>query len=219
MAPCRSLNPSFKIWTHSHSLLPSGEPLLRPVCLQVSRSDIRLLQSDGGKVGDVTSSLFIFLCLVNACTNQQVSHSVLLDKRFRAECKNYGVIIPYPPSNRYETLLKQRHVQVQQTFPLTFHLIACCVVFRNRSAFVSQLLGRSIDLNRLITQRISAAMYKSLDHAISRFESEDLTSIVVGATVQGCPLTRLTFTSSANSSLSLLLSPGRSWSGCWRSTG
>lgn len=42
-----------------------------------------------------------------------------------------------------------------------------------------KLLGRSIDLNRLITQRISAAMYKSLDHAISRFESEDLTSIVV----------------------------------------
>lgn len=42
-----------------------------------------------------------------------------------------------------------------------------------------QLLGRSIDLNRLITQRISAAMYKSLDQAISRFESEDLTSIVV----------------------------------------
>uniref|UniRef100_A0A4W3HTP7 Cytoplasmic FMR1 interacting protein 2 n=1 Tax=Callorhinchus milii TaxID=7868 RepID=A0A4W3HTP7_CALMI len=77
--------------------------------------------------------------------------SVLLDKRFRAECKNYGVIIPYPPSNRYETLLKQRHVQ---------------------------LLGRSIDLNRLITQRISAAMYKSLDQAISRFESEDLTSVV-----------------------------------------
>uniref|UniRef100_A0A6I8QXU0 Cytoplasmic FMR1 interacting protein 2 n=1 Tax=Xenopus tropicalis TaxID=8364 RepID=A0A6I8QXU0_XENTR len=80
-----------------------------------------------------------------------MSGSVLLDKRFRAECKNYGVIIPYPPSNRYETLLKQRHVQ---------------------------LLGRSIDLNRLITQRISAAMYKSLDQAISRFESEDLTSIV-----------------------------------------
>ena len=45
--------------------------------------------------------------------------------------------------------------------------------------FFSQLLGRSIDLNRLITQRISAAMYKSLDQAISRFESEDLTSIVV----------------------------------------
>lgn len=42
-----------------------------------------------------------------------------------------------------------------------------------------QLLGRSIDLNRLITQRISAALYKSLELAINRFESEDLTSIMV----------------------------------------
>lgn len=43
----------------------------------------------------------------------------------------------------------------------------------------SQLLGRSIDLNRLITQRVSAALYKSLELAINRFESEDLTSIMV----------------------------------------
>lgn len=77
--------------------------------------------------------------------------SLLLDKRLRAECKNQGTNIPTPPSNRYETLLKQKHVQ---------------------------LLGRSIDLNRLITQRISTAMYKSLELAITRFESEDLTSIV-----------------------------------------
>ncbi|XP_042312237.1 cytoplasmic FMR1-interacting protein 1 isoform X3 [Sceloporus undulatus] len=77
--------------------------------------------------------------------------SLLLDKRLRSECKNQGATIPLLTSNRYETLLKQRHVQ---------------------------LLGRSIDLNRLITQRISAAMYKSLELAIGRFESEDLTSIV-----------------------------------------
>ncbi|MGH0171434.1 UNVERIFIED_CONTAM: hypothetical protein FKN15_060154 [Acipenser sinensis] len=77
--------------------------------------------------------------------------SLLLDKRLRAECKNQSANIPWPPSNRYETLLKQRHVQ---------------------------LLGRSIDLNRLITQRVSAAMYKSLELAINRFESEDLTSIM-----------------------------------------
>uniref|UniRef100_A0AAR2LNC4 Cytoplasmic FMR1-interacting protein n=1 Tax=Pygocentrus nattereri TaxID=42514 RepID=A0AAR2LNC4_PYGNA len=77
--------------------------------------------------------------------------SLLLDKRLRAECKNQGANIPWPSSNRYETLLKQRHVQ---------------------------LLGRSIDLNRLITQRVSAALYKSLELAINRFESEDLTSIV-----------------------------------------
>ncbi|XP_046702615.1 cytoplasmic FMR1-interacting protein 1 homolog [Silurus meridionalis] len=77
--------------------------------------------------------------------------SLLLDKRLRAECKNQGANISWPPSNRYETLLKQRHVQ---------------------------LLGRSIDLNRLITQRVSAALYKSLELAINRFESEDLTSMV-----------------------------------------
>uniref|UniRef100_A0A803SVA5 Cytoplasmic FMR1-interacting protein n=1 Tax=Anolis carolinensis TaxID=28377 RepID=A0A803SVA5_ANOCA len=77
--------------------------------------------------------------------------SLLLDKRLRSECKNQGATIPLLTSNRYETLLKQRHVQ---------------------------LLGRSIDLNRLITQRISAAMYKSLELSIGRFESEDLTSIV-----------------------------------------
>ncbi|XP_075708691.1 cytoplasmic FMR1-interacting protein 1 isoform X2 [Rhinoderma darwinii] len=80
-----------------------------------------------------------------------VAGSLLLEKRLRADCKNQGVNITQPASNRYDTLLKQRHVQ---------------------------LLGRSIDLNRLITQRITAAMYKSLELAIGRFESEDLTSIV-----------------------------------------
>ncbi|CAL8393900.1 unnamed protein product [Boreogadus saida] len=77
--------------------------------------------------------------------------SLLLDKRLRTDCKNQGANIPWPASNRYETLLKQRHVQ---------------------------LLGRSIDLNRLLTQRVSAALYKSLELAINRFESEDLTSIM-----------------------------------------
>ncbi|XP_033631530.1 cytoplasmic FMR1-interacting protein 1-like isoform X1 [Asterias rubens] len=77
--------------------------------------------------------------------------SILLDKRFRTECEIYGIGIAYPPANRYETLLRQRHLQ---------------------------LLGRSIDLNRLITQRISTAMYKSLEIAIIRFESSDLTGIV-----------------------------------------
>uniref|UniRef100_A0A4W6DZ16 Cytoplasmic FMR1 interacting protein 1 n=1 Tax=Lates calcarifer TaxID=8187 RepID=A0A4W6DZ16_LATCA len=77
--------------------------------------------------------------------------SLLLDKRLRTDCKNQGANIPWPASNRYETLLKQRHVQ---------------------------LLGRSIDLNRLITQRVSAALAKSLELAINRFESEDLTSIM-----------------------------------------
>ena len=43
--------------------------------------------------------------------------SLLLDKRLRSECKNQGATIHLPPSNRYETLLKQRHVQVSQASP------------------------------------------------------------------------------------------------------
>uniref|UniRef100_A0A8B9NGJ9 Cytoplasmic FMR1-interacting protein 1 n=1 Tax=Accipiter nisus TaxID=211598 RepID=A0A8B9NGJ9_9AVES len=91
--------------------------------------------------------------------------SLLLEKRLRSECKNQGATIQLLQSNRYETLLKQRHVQ---------------------------LLGRSIDLNRLITQRISAAMYRSMELAIGRFESEDLTSIVVSVVLQFCQNTNTT---------------------------
>lgn len=77
--------------------------------------------------------------------------SIMLDKRFRSECAKFNLKIPYPLSNRYHTLLRQRHIQ---------------------------LLGRSIDLNRLISQRINAALQRSLDVAISRFESGDITGIV-----------------------------------------
>lgn len=82
---------------------------------------------------------------------KQMASSILLDKRFRVECVAMGAYIPYPRANRYETLLKQRHVQ---------------------------LLGRSIDLNKLITQRINADMHKSLDLAISKFEAGDITGIM-----------------------------------------
>ncbi|KFM69107.1 Cytoplasmic FMR1-interacting protein 2, partial [Stegodyphus mimosarum] len=81
---------------------------------------------------------------------KHLAGSILLDKRFRAECASYGTCFHYPPANRYETLLKQRHVQ---------------------------LLGRSIDLNRLIAQRVNAALQKSLDLAISRFEAGDITGV------------------------------------------
>ncbi|KDR09197.1 cytoplasmic FMR1-interacting protein isoform X1 [Zootermopsis nevadensis] len=83
---------------------------------------------------------------------KQLAASILLDKRFRVECVALGTyLLPYPRANRYETLLKQRHVQ---------------------------LLGRSIDLNKLITQRINADMQKSLDLAVSKFEAGDITGIV-----------------------------------------
>ncbi|XP_022901321.1 cytoplasmic FMR1-interacting protein [Onthophagus taurus] len=83
---------------------------------------------------------------------KQLAASIFLDKRFRMECAALGAyMLPYPRANRYETLLKQRHVQ---------------------------LLGRSIDLNKLITQRINADMQKSLDFAISKFEAGDITGIM-----------------------------------------
>lgn len=79
--------------------------------------------------------------------------SILLDKRFRAEAQRGGWHEVYPPPKRYAAaLLRQRHVQ---------------------------LLGRTIDLNRLISQRINAAIYKSLEVAIARFQSSDITGIVV----------------------------------------
>ncbi|KAK4321422.1 hypothetical protein Pmani_007761 [Petrolisthes manimaculis] len=82
---------------------------------------------------------------------KHLAGSILLDKRFRSECGHHNMRIHYPPANRYETLLKQRHVQ---------------------------LLGRSIDLNKLICQRINASMHKSLEVAIARFEGADITSVV-----------------------------------------
>lgn len=76
--------------------------------------------------------------------------SILLDKRFRAECAPHK--FPSPPPNRYATILKQRHVQ---------------------------LVGRSLDLNALLGQRMQSSMIQAIDLAIAKFESSDLCAIVV----------------------------------------
>ena len=66
--------------------------------------------------------------------------SIMLDKRFRAECATFGFKIPYPTANRYHTLLKQRHVQVRarhQCIVLMPHLLygqLCpCILSRTHS--------------------------------------------------------------------------------------
>lgn len=41
-----------------------------------------------------------------------------------------------------------------------------------------QLLGRSLDLNALIGQRMHTYLKQNIDYAISRFEASDLTAIV-----------------------------------------
>ena len=80
--------------------------------------------------------------------------SVMLDKKFQWSCRKLGLKINQPPLANYDNLLKQHQVQ---------------------------LLGRSINLQKLIAQRMNAAILKSLDVAFSRFECEGLTGIMVGS--------------------------------------
>uniref|UniRef100_A0AC34GHC3 Cytoplasmic FMR1-interacting protein n=1 Tax=Panagrolaimus sp. ES5 TaxID=591445 RepID=A0AC34GHC3_9BILA len=82
---------------------------------------------------------------------KQIAACMLLDKGFKQECQRIGINIRTPPATRYEILLRQRHFQ---------------------------LLGRQIDLNKLVTQRINVSLLRSLDAAISRFESEGLFWII-----------------------------------------
>ncbi|KAM7539533.1 hypothetical protein Aperf_G00000032396 [Anoplocephala perfoliata] len=83
---------------------------------------------------------------------KQYAASILLDKKFRMEAQRAGWREPYPQPNRYAAaLIRQRSVQ---------------------------LLGRSIDLSYLLSQRINKAIMKSLDEAIQRFLCSDLTAVV-----------------------------------------
>ena len=43
----------------------------------------------------------------------------------------------------------------------------------------SQLLGRDVDINKLLAQRLNASLKQSLNAAITRFESNPVTSILV----------------------------------------
>lgn len=126
--------------------------MFRPVRVQIERTNIFLLQAVGGQVRNTFCNSPSFPLLI-VLTGAFFFLSILLDKRFRVECVARGTYyLPYPRANRYETLMRQRHVQ---------------------------LLGRSIDLNKLITQRINVDMLKSLDLAISKFEAGDITGTVV----------------------------------------
>ncbi|CAF0808663.1 unnamed protein product [Adineta steineri] len=76
---------------------------------------------------------------------------MLLDKRYRSECHMNGIKVVFPSANRFDALLKQRHIQ---------------------------LLGRSIDLTFLLTQRLTLSFKKSLETAIQRFESVNITGVM-----------------------------------------
>ncbi|XP_065670394.1 cytoplasmic FMR1-interacting protein 1 homolog isoform X3 [Hydra vulgaris] len=92
---------------------------------------------------------------------KQLASSIYLNKRFRSELEKRYIdekrpkpgeeLLPYPPTNRFVTILAQRHVQ---------------------------LLGRSVDLHKLLEQRLTISLRKSLDVAVSRFESKPLCYIM-----------------------------------------
>ncbi|OAF71642.1 Specifically Rac1-associated protein 1 [Intoshia linei] len=77
--------------------------------------------------------------------------SIILCKKFRSECAKRGTTIPFPRHSRFDKLLKLDNM---------------C------------LLGRHVSLKYLISLQINAAFLKSLDTAISRYESSPLTRII-----------------------------------------
>ncbi|EDO41734.1 predicted protein, partial [Nematostella vectensis] len=110
--------------------------------------------------------------------------NMFLNKRFKAECAKNGINLTTGRemrANRYESLLQQRHVQLLgRSIGLNKLVTQRLNGFNSLSYtfFGLKLLGRSIDLNKLVTQRLNGFMTRSLDYAISRFESGDLCGIV-----------------------------------------
>ncbi|KAK3576874.1 hypothetical protein CHS0354_012929 [Potamilus streckersoni] len=82
---------------------------------------------------------------------KQMASCIMLDKKLCSDCTQAGIKVTLPPVNRYETLMQQTNVQI---------------------------LGRSVNLRSLVSQRVNTALKNSLDIAISRFETGDLTRII-----------------------------------------
>jgi len=80
-----------------------------------------------------------------------VASSVLIDKSYEKSFFAMKKKASDVVNSRYIALMKQRHIQ---------------------------LLGRSVDLNVLISQHINSYLRRNLDHVIRLFESRDLTAII-----------------------------------------
>uniref|UniRef100_A0A8C0XXP1 Cytoplasmic FMR1-interacting protein n=1 Tax=Cyprinus carpio carpio TaxID=630221 RepID=A0A8C0XXP1_CYPCA len=104
--------------------------------------------------------------------------SLLLDKRLRAECKNQGANISWPSSNRYETLLKQRHVQVRTAaflrLTVTNAFQKAMKLFQSSFIQIFELEGL-LDINRMTHKLLSKfltldsidAMFREANHNVS----------------------------------------------------
>ncbi len=86
--------------------------------------------------------------------------SILLDKLYKTQLETiYSANKLSASRSRYEVILKQTHIQ---------------------------LLGRSVDFNLLISQRMNTYLRQNIDFAINKFEASDITGIVVGLVGLSC---------------------------------
>lgn len=74
----------------------------------------------------------------------------MLASKFKTECAAQGHRIEEMSEHRYMTVLAQTSFQ---------------------------LLGRSVDISRLLTQRLNVMLRKAIDIAIKRFEAKDLCQV------------------------------------------
>lgn len=84
---------------------------------------------------------------------KSVASALLFDKTYRQQLEavspeNHARLAA--PRSRFEVILAQRHVQI---------------------------LGRTVDLNRLVAQRVNRLLRSNIDYAISRFEAFDLSAV------------------------------------------
>ena len=84
-------------------------------------------------------------------TYKTQASSLLLDNQFRNQLEPIVNTKLYPIKDRYHSILSQRHFQ---------------------------LLGKFVDLNHIISQRVNNLLRSNIDNAISRFEAKDLTAII-----------------------------------------
>jgi hypothetical protein len=107
-----------------------------------------------------------------------------MDKAYKQQFEVYfadKMFRLYVPRSRWDVILQQRHLQVFTAYCSL--LRACNIQFAIAFSLIwvswIQLLGRSIDLNALIAQRINAMIRRSIDWAITNFEASDITAVIV----------------------------------------
>ena len=118
------------------------------------------------------------MCTIFRSSQEKATKNVLLCTLAGTEPQIIPALISANKIRNLPTPLLQPNLQLQSNNCAFFVLTVPQKSLKTFLCFM-KLLGRSIDLNRLLTQRINTAMLKSMDCAIARFESGGLCGIVV----------------------------------------